>query len=173
HYGLGRPVFVRRSAFLAGGGGGWGMPPPGPLRFGVIAVRWEDHRVAAAVEKLESPEYEQVWDRFERRFEFRPGMQRRTWPAIKEPADSITWSLAALDNDPGYVKLDAMVDVVNSGLWACTPPEQTLLILDWQQPISTGSCYGESAKAQSRDEWPTSDFYVAGGAVGTNRMRPV
>jgi hypothetical protein len=110
--------------------------------------------MAAAVEKLESPEYERVWDRFEQRFEFRPGMEGRTWPAIKEPADSMTWSLAALDDDPGYMKLDALVDVLNGGLWACTPPERTLLILDWHH-----DCYRirpHAITAEHAPRWPTS-----------------
>ncbi|MGW4940838.1 DUF2716 domain-containing protein [Actinoplanes sp. NPDC004185] len=81
-------------------------------------------------------------------------MQRRTWPAIKEPAASITWSLAALDDDPGYLKLDAMVDVLNGGLWACTRPEQNLLILDWHH-----DCYRvrpHAITAEHAPSWPAS-----------------
>ncbi|XVV13969.1 DUF2716 domain-containing protein [Actinoplanes sp. CA-131856] len=95
--------------------------------------------MAAAVEKLEGREYKRVWARFHRQFKFRPGMAMHTWPAIKEPADSVTWSLKALDDDPGYVKLDAMVDVVNDGLWASTVPEGSLLVLDWARRGVTGA----------------------------------
>jgi hypothetical protein len=110
--------------------------------------------MTAAVEKLEGREYERVWKGFRSQFEFRPGMASCTWPAIKEPADSVTWSLAALDDDLGYVKLDAMVDVVNDGLWACTAPGETLLILDWQH-----DCFRISPHAMTAEDgprWPAS-----------------
>ncbi|MBU2666247.1 DUF2716 domain-containing protein [Actinoplanes bogorensis] len=110
--------------------------------------------MAAAVEKLEDGEYEQVWRRFRHEFAFRPSMASRTWPAIKEPADSVTWSLASLDDDPGYAKLDAMVDAINDGLWACTATEGTLLILDWQHDCYRIRPHAMTAKDGPR--WPAS-----------------
>ncbi|MEV0560909.1 DUF2716 domain-containing protein [Dactylosporangium sp. NPDC050588] len=85
-----------------------------------------------AVVRLKQAEYDRVWDRFSKRFGFRPGMARSTWPAIREPVESVTWSLDRLDDDPGDVQLDAMVAAVHAGLRECTPPRGTLLVLDWQ-----------------------------------------
>ncbi|MFI5906083.1 DUF2716 domain-containing protein [Dactylosporangium sp. NPDC051541] len=110
--------------------------------------------MAAAVERLDEREYRRVWARFERQFEFRPGMDSAGWPAIREPADSVTWSLAGLDDDPDYLKLDAMVEAVNDGLWACTGPEETLLILDWHH-----DCYRirpHAITAADGPHWPAS-----------------
>ncbi|MFJ6460342.1 DUF2716 domain-containing protein [Streptomyces sp. NPDC091387] len=53
------------------------------------------------VELLET-EYRRVWDRFYDEFTFRPSTSSFKWPAIKEPVASVTWSLAALDDDPEY-----------------------------------------------------------------------
>jgi hypothetical protein len=58
--------------------------------------------VIKVVEKLEDPEYGRVWNRFAKQFQFPPGMSSSTRPAIKEPADSVTWSLDSLDDDPDY-----------------------------------------------------------------------
>ena len=106
--------------------------------------------MTGAVAELDDPEYGRVWALFEQHFQFRPGMTSSTWPAIKEPADSVTWSLDALVDDPGYLKLDAMVDAVTAGLWACTRPEGTLLILDWQH-----ACYRIRPHAITPDDGPT------------------
>ena len=54
---------------------------------------------SGAVQRLEPPEYGRVWDRFSGRFGFRPGMRSNTWPAIREPPESVTWSLERLDDD--------------------------------------------------------------------------
>jgi hypothetical protein len=106
--------------------------------------------VTGAVEELAGPEYTRVWTRFEVQFQFRPGMSSRTWPAIREPAESVTWSLDALDDDSGY----AMVDAVNHGLWACTSPGGTLLVLDWHH-----ACYRirpHAITAEDAPRWPDS-----------------
>ncbi|MEU4215239.1 DUF2716 domain-containing protein [Actinoplanes sp. NPDC026623] len=108
----------------------------------------------SAVETLKNPEYGRLWDRFHREFAFRSGMTSATWPAIKEPVDSVTWSLGALDDDPGHRRLDGMVAAVKAGLWACTPPEGTLLVLDWQH-----RCYRirpHHLTAAHAPKWPAS-----------------
>lgn len=83
------------------------------------------------VELLEV-EYRRVWDRFYDEFKFQPSTSSFKWPAIKEPVASVTWSLAALDDDPEYERLDRLVEVVEQGLTACIGPSGTLLALDWQ-----------------------------------------
>ncbi|MFI5494047.1 DUF2716 domain-containing protein [Actinoplanes sp. NPDC051859] len=104
------------------------------------------------VEELEGPEYTRVWDRFRQHFSFRPSMRPRA--AIAEPVDSVTWSLDALDDDPEYLALDAMVEALNAGLWACTPADGTLLVLDWQH-----ACYRirpHLMTAELAPRWPRS-----------------
>ncbi|MFB6783449.1 DUF2716 domain-containing protein [Streptomyces sp. NPDC056352] len=49
---------------------------------------------------LPEAEYRRVWDRFYAEFQFQPSTSALRWPAIKEPAASAAWSLAALDDDP-------------------------------------------------------------------------
>ncbi|MCE0446658.1 DUF2716 domain-containing protein [Streptomyces tricolor] len=65
-------------------------------------------------------------------FGFRPSTNSFTWPSIEEPVGSVTWSLAALDDDPGDERLDRLVAVVRQGLASCVGPQGTLLALDWQ-----------------------------------------
>ncbi|MEU7903391.1 DUF2716 domain-containing protein [Actinoplanes sp. NPDC049118] len=117
----------------------------------------------SAVETLEEPEYGRLWDRFRRQFAFRPGMTRATWPAIKEPVASVTWSLGALDDDAGYQRLDAMVAAVNAGLWACTPPDGTLLVLDWHHVcyrIRPHRITAEHSPAWSASMMPDGDYNI-------------
>lgn len=83
-----------------------------------------------ALERLQREEYKQVWDRFYSAFDFRPSVH--DFPAITEPTASITWSLNALNDDPGDRKLDRLVALVQDALTACTPLDGTVLILDWQ-----------------------------------------
>ena len=84
-----------------------------------------------AIEELGEDEYVAVWARFKEQFRFRSGMASSTWPAIAEPATARTWSVANLPDGDGYTELDEMVDVVQDGLCAVTPPDGTILILDW------------------------------------------
>ncbi|MEU5919165.1 DUF2716 domain-containing protein [Streptomyces sp. NPDC047141] len=108
------------------------------------------------VVQLAGAEYRDVWNRFDAEFAFRPTMNSGMWPSIKEPLDSVTWSLARLDDDPRYERLDRLVEVVQEGLAACVPPQGTLFALDWQhasyrfQPhLLRGSQHGG---------WPLSPF---------------
>jgi hypothetical protein len=48
-----------------------------------------------------------VWGRFDAAFGFRPTTHE--FPAITEPAASVTWSLRALADDPRRHKRDALV----------------------------------------------------------------
>lgn len=82
--------------------------------------------------ELLEAEYRSVWDRFYAEFAFSPSVNLAKWPAIKEPADSVTWSLASLDEDPSCTRLDRFVAVVEQGLTACVEPEARLFALDWQ-----------------------------------------
>ncbi|EME63935.1 DUF2716 domain-containing protein [Amycolatopsis decaplanina] len=100
-----------------------------------------------SVESLGEAEYRRVWDRFHAEFAFKPSTDRFQWPGIDEPAGSVTWSLSALDDDPGYLLLDRMVSAVRRGLASCA---DELYALDWQHESYR---FPTSAK-----DWPLSPF---------------
>ncbi|GAA1858684.1 DUF2716 domain-containing protein [Asanoa iriomotensis] len=68
-----------------------------------------------------------VWDRFYAEFAFRPRV--REFPAIKEPAPSVTWSLASVDDSA----VDRLAEVVHEAL-ATLAGSGSVLALDWQHP---------------------------------------
>ncbi|MBT2407684.1 DUF2716 domain-containing protein [Streptomyces sp. ISL-87] len=113
--------------------------------------------------QLPEAEYRDVWDRFYAEFAFRPGMNPATWPAIKEPVNSVTWSLSSLDDDPAYERLDRLVEVVEQALTACVPPQDTLFALDWQHVSFRFSPH--LVGGSGRERWPLSpypdgDYYI-------------
>jgi len=107
-----------------------------------------------------------VWDRFDAVFDFRPSMHR--FPAITEPTQSVTWSLNGLDDDPGYVRLDRLVQIVHVGFTALAG-EGSILCLDWQHP-----CYRvwpslvgpENIDPPGQPGWPLRRIQPGGGAFG-------
>ncbi|MFF3969750.1 DUF2716 domain-containing protein [Streptomyces rubiginosohelvolus] len=115
------------------------------------------------VVELVEAEYRRVWDRFYDEFMFQPSTSSLEWPAIKEPAASVTWSLAALDDDSDHERLDRLVDVVEQGLTSCLGSKATLLALDWQHtayrfaPQSVG---GPGQPAWPLSPYPDGDYYI-------------
>ncbi|WP_329613934.1 DUF2716 domain-containing protein [Streptomyces brevispora] len=113
------------------------------------------------VVELPDDEYRRIWDRFYDEFDFHPSVSR--WPAIKEPAVSVTWSLFALDDDPNYERLDRLVEVVEQGLSSCTAPNEMLLALDWQHtsyrfaPREVG---GHGQEGWPLSPYPDGDYYI-------------
>ncbi len=65
----------------------WSLAPPAVSSRPVSLVR--------------ASEYDLIWSAFYERFHFRPGMT--SFPAITEPADSVTWSLEAVAVDDSTV----------------------------------------------------------------------
>ncbi|MFK0188880.1 DUF2716 domain-containing protein [Streptomyces rubiginosohelvolus] len=114
------------------------------------------------VELLEA-EYRRVWDRFYNEFGFQPSTSPFKRPAIKEPGASVTWSLAVLDDDSPYERLDRLVEVVEQGLASCVGPNGTLLALDWQHtsyrfaPQCVG---GPGQPAWPLSPYPDGDYYI-------------
>ncbi|MEV4535057.1 DUF2716 domain-containing protein [Asanoa sp. NPDC049518] len=99
-------------------------------------------------------DHDAIWDRFYADFEFRPSMER--FPAITEPAPSVTWSLAGLDDDPGYLRLDRFTDTVHAALSALAG-DGSVLFLDWQH---TGYRIwpGRAGIDVDRPGWPLSPY---------------
>ena len=77
---------------------------------------------------LERPEYDEIWDAFYARFQFRPGT-RGPFPAILEPAGSVTFDLAREHDDSD---IDAFGAAITRALKACAAPEEEIYYLDWQ-----------------------------------------
>ncbi|QIB42286.1 DUF2716 domain-containing protein [Streptomyces aureoverticillatus] len=116
-----------------------------------------------SVTELPQAEYRSVWNRFDAEFAFQPSMNPAEWPAIKEPADSVTWSLAALDEDPGDVRLDRFVAVVKQGLTACVEPEDRLYALDWQHTSYSFAPHRVSGRGENSwplSPYPNGDYYI-------------
>ncbi|OYP13871.1 hypothetical protein CFC35_04690 [Streptomyces sp. FBKL.4005] len=115
------------------------------------------------VAELPEAEYRRVWDRFYTDFGFRPSTNSLTWPSIEEPVGSVTWSLTALDDDPGDERLDRLVAMVRQGLASCVGPQGTLLALDWQHtsyrfaPREVG---GPGQPAWPLSPYPDGDYYI-------------
>ncbi|MGK5632277.1 DUF2716 domain-containing protein [Streptomyces sp. URMC 123] len=113
--------------------------------------------------ELSEAEYRRVWDRFHEVFDFQPSTSSLQWPAIKEPVASVTWSLSALDDDPGYERLDRLVAVVQQGLSSCVGPAGRLFALDWQHtsyrfaPREVG---GPGQPAWPLSPYPDGDYYI-------------
>ncbi|GAA4936486.1 DUF2716 domain-containing protein [Streptomyces coeruleoprunus] len=105
---------------------------------------------------LPEAEYRRVWGRFYEDFDFRPSMSSFEWPAIKEPVASVTWRLAALDDDPGYERLDRLVDVIKQGLTSCVGPQGTLLALDWQH--TSYRFAPQEVGGPEQPAWPLSPY---------------
>ncbi len=89
----------------------------------------------AAWEELSRTEYDAVWDRFERRFEFRPSIYESDWPGIREPAPSVTFDISGFyRRDPRAseaMEWDLNLCVLEA-LRRCTGPSRWLYALDWQ-----------------------------------------
>jgi hypothetical protein len=115
-----------------------------------------------ALERLQPLESRQIWDRFGAAFDFRPSMLR--FPAINEPAVSITWSLGALNADPR--RIDRLVELVQDALAACTPPGDTLLVLEWPHTSyrlrpdlpPTAMFLPDALSRNLRPGWPRSPY---------------
>ncbi|WP_405412465.1 DUF2716 domain-containing protein [Streptomyces decoyicus] len=115
------------------------------------------------VVELPEAEYRRVWDRFCAEFAFRPSVYATKWPAIKEPVASLTWSLAALDDDPDYERFDRLVEVVEQGMTACVPPRDRLFALDWQHASFRFSPHLVGGPGQERwplSPYPDGDYYI-------------
>jgi hypothetical protein len=83
------------------------------------------------------PDYKGAWAGFNSRFHFRPGIDPSTWPAIEEPAGSVTVDVSPIfaRDDSGFAADEAAVNELALEAFTETfPPGTRLLALDWQHP---------------------------------------
>ncbi|WP_285560086.1 DUF2716 domain-containing protein [Actinoplanes regularis] len=109
-------------------------------------------------------DYKQFWTPFDARFHFRAGMDPGTWPAIKEPAGSVTFDLSpAFERAGGFsADEDAFNEQVLSAMNAVFPADVPLVALDWQHP---SYWFWPHRQAVESEPWrippfPNGDYYV-------------
>ncbi|OZC97753.1 hypothetical protein CH275_26330 [Rhodococcus sp. 06-235-1A] len=107
------------------------------------------------------------WSEFTSKFGFRPGTEPESWPAIAEPAPSMTFDLDA-HAVRTTASWSARADAINAEALRCFVTEfsadPTFVVLDWQHP-----CYSFDAEAHAEAaenaEWrvpvhPNGDYYI-------------
>jgi len=85
--------------------------------------------------ELSEHDYTRLWERFDATFGFRAGTTADAWPAIREPAPSVTFDLSVIPYGP---KRGAAYDAINAEalrcfVWALADVDE-MFVLDWQHP---------------------------------------
>ena len=121
----------------------------GPAQF-VAGGFWEDYfdgnemalelyerrKPTAAWSQLAQPDCRVAWTGFESRFGFRASMSPDQWPAIKEPAESLTFDLSPVFEHEGP-RFAAAEDALNAEAlraFVGALPDEPLYALDWRHP---------------------------------------
>lgn len=114
--------------------------------------------------ELPFDEYDDLWARFESLYGFRASTTADGWPAIKEPAPSITFDLTVITDGP---QRGAAFDSINAEALRCfvceLPDVDELVVLDWQHPAHR---FRPALQALGwRAEWrvpvyPDGDYYA-------------
>lgn len=94
------------------------------------------------------------WRRFERAFAFQPGTDPATWPAIREPAPSVTYDLSP-EFQSGRLT-DRLETAAIKAMVEAFPEDTVLIALDWFH-FGYRFCphrFHTSPDATSRRAWP-------------------
>jgi len=127
---------------------------PGNLRHMTGDVAWEP-----------LPDYEQFWMPFDARYQFTPSYQPPL-RAIKEPLDSVTFSLAPIIGTGSEARFAAGVAALNSEVLRAFvevfPDDERLVVLDWQHP---SYWFRRHRQAIGNEAWavspfPDGDYYI-------------
>lgn len=117
-----------------------------------------------AWQRLSFAEGDAVWAPFKQQYGFRPGVDPATWPAIREPAGSVTFDLAPVWTGPRRtVTEDDVNAVILRACQAISAVEDAMVVLDWQHP-----CYlfwphrwtDTDADAWPIQPTPNGDYYI-------------
>jgi hypothetical protein len=85
--------------------------------------------------ELPRDRYDEVWDRFDAAFQFRPSVYPKDWPTFREPPTSATWDIQDL-LAAFYPWRDPRATLYNlallHALQECVPADEPVLALDWQ-----------------------------------------
>lgn len=117
--------------------------------------------------ELPDTEYGMAWDRFHENFRFNPSTESIDWPAIIEPADSVTFSIAHIYDGDTAAYNRRTVDLgrkLISAFRMCTAPTESIYALDWQH-----ACYRFEPHSEfefvTEEDWPVpplpnGDYYI-------------
>lgn len=105
---------------------------------------------------LSQAEYDEVWDRFDEQFDFKPSVYRPDFPGIKEPSPSITYEF---DYPISPEIIDDLETQTLSAFLSVVSVDEALFVLDWQH-----DCYSFRPHLPFRD-WeipvlPDGDYYI-------------
>ena len=106
--------------------------------------------------ELKRDEYDEIWDRFEDRFAFKPNYYEQVIPAINEPPGSITYTLAPEFNESALKQLNA---VFLGAYRLVLPKGQWLYRLDWQHQSYKLDLHA-SENEQPLAIYPDGDYYI-------------
>ena len=107
--------------------------------------------------RLESEEYNMVWDKFENIYKFTPSIYPEKWPGIKEPNPSITFTWRDLD---GFNEKTEVLDkILISAFTVLSSENRIKYILDWQH-----TCYKlidlNSSTSYPLGTFPDGDYHI-------------
>lgn len=100
-----------------------------------MSERFAEPPAESAWIELGTAENGVIWDGFDERFAFRASTDPEKWPAIDEPAPSITFDLSVIADGP---RRGAAYDAINAEALRCfvwaLPEVDEWIALDWQHP---------------------------------------
>jgi hypothetical protein len=115
---------------------------------------------------LSDVEYENVWDRFQSEFAFRPSVHSKDWPSILEPQGSVTYAIGHCFSDAGrYASLLRDLDSKLLQVFrSATPPSDRIYALDWQHECFTYSPHEDPKLKEDGGSivpfFPDGDYYI-------------
>jgi len=131
----------------------------------VSRFRWTPEGVVIAsrpVRRLSNDlDYDAVSDLFESVFEFTPSM--KMFPGIAEPVGSVTWDLAAVDEDGGEGVSARLEAIVERGLRTCARRDESLYWLNRYHPGYRFDPQRVGGPGQPRwpgMAYPDADYYI-------------
>ncbi|MEU1182417.1 DUF2716 domain-containing protein [Streptomyces sp. NPDC005820] len=126
---------------------------------GVTTYRWappgEPARERPAGQLLGHPEHDEIWRRFEKRFEV---TYETAYDGIAEPPGSVTWHMAAVDHTRRDPLLAEVEDVIARGLRARGRRGDRLYRLKWY--ISGSRCDPTRVGGPGQPRWPGYAYLV-------------
>jgi len=82
--------------------------------------------------KLEKSEYAEVWDKFYQQFKFKPSVDEKDWPGIREPSASVTYDISNFWKDFTEEKYYDLHQKALQVFQNCTKTDEVMYALDWQ-----------------------------------------
>jgi hypothetical protein len=120
-----------------------------------------------AWQELDADEAQRVWDRFDSALHFQPSVDKADWPGIREPRDSVAFSIGHVfsGDESRYTRLtNDLAHKLIIALQKCVDVGSTIYALDWQH-----ACYSfaphQPFDFKTEDDWPVppcpnGDYYI-------------